>query len=192
MLEVEYEATFTNIDKNTVRELLRSAGAKLVRAEFLQRRSVFHLPSGHEISGGWLRVRDEGDRITMSLKIVDGDKIEDQKELSIAVDDYANTKVFLESIGASCKSYQETKRELWILDGTEIAIDEWPYLEPFVEIEGDSEESVRMATEKIGFDYSEAVFCQVSTLFARKYGIEENAFNDQTPLLTFESDNPFI
>ena len=62
MLEVEYEATFTNIDKNTVRELLRSAGAKLVRAEFLQRRSVFHLPSGHEISGGWLRVRDEGDR----------------------------------------------------------------------------------------------------------------------------------
>ncbi len=68
-MEIEYEATFTNISKEVIRQKLQDAGATLVKPEFLQKRSVFKLPTGHEIKGGWLRVRDEGDKITMSLKI---------------------------------------------------------------------------------------------------------------------------
>jgi len=189
---IEFEATFTNINKDDIRAKLLKAGAKLIRKEFLQKRAVFNLPSGHEIKGGWLRVRDEGDKITMSLKVVDGDKIENQKEIQLKVDNYDDAIEFLNTIGAEEKAYQETKRELWTLDGVEITIDEWPFLEPFVEIEGKSEEDVKKVTSKIELDYSKAKFCSVDTLYSEKYGFPEDRFNNHSPKVIFDMENPFI
>jgi len=51
-MEIEYEATFPDIKKEEVRGRLTKARAKLIRSEFLQKRVVFKLPEGHEISGG--------------------------------------------------------------------------------------------------------------------------------------------
>src|SRR5258708_1330221 len=130
----EFEATFPNTKKSDARAKLKKAGAKLVRKEYLQKRCVFNLPSVHEIKGGWLRVRDEGDKITMSLKIVDGDKIENQKEIQLKIDNFNEGVALLEATGATKKAYQESRRELWELNGIEITIDEWPFLESFVEI----------------------------------------------------------
>lgn len=189
---IEFEATFTKINKDIVRAKLVSVGAKLLRKEFLQKRAVFNLPSGHEIKGGWLRVRDEGDKTTMSLKIVNGDKIENQKEIQLKIDNYYEAIEFLNTIGASEKAYQETKRELWILDDVEITIDEWPFLEPFIEIEGKSEEDVKKATSKIGLNYSKAKFCSVDTLYSEKYGFSEDKFNNHSPKVIFDMENPFI
>ena len=135
-MNIEFEATFTNIDKDEMRAKLSSVGARLVRSEYMQKRFVFTLPKGHEIPGGWLRVRDEGDKITMSLKVISGNTIEDQKEICLTVNDFNEAVLFLESIGCVQKAYQESKRELWMLDDVEITIDEWPFLEPFVEVEG--------------------------------------------------------
>lgn len=191
-MNIEYEATFENVDKDAVRAKLKAAGATLARPEFMQKRVVFNLPKGHEIPGGWLRVRNEGDKVTMSLKVVNGDRIEDQKEICLTVDDVDNAVAFLTAIGAERKAYQETKRELWTLDGTEITIDEWPFLEPFVEVEGSDEAAVRAASEKVGFDYSAALFCSVDTLYARKYGFDEDVFNNQSDLVVFDMENPFI
>jgi adenylate cyclase class 2 len=86
-MNIEYEAKFLNINKDKIRAKLKEIGANLVQAEILQKRMVFELPKGHEIKGGWLRVRDEGDKITMSLKVVAGEKIEDQKEVCLKVND---------------------------------------------------------------------------------------------------------
>ncbi len=191
-MNIEYEATFEKINKVDVHQKLVAAGAVLVRPEYMQKRVVFYLPKGHEIPGGWLRVRDEGDKVTMSLKVVHGDTIEDQKEICVKVDDFQNTVQLLTMIGAEQKAYQETRRELWTLDGVEITIDEWPFLEPFVEVEGPNEEMVRTVSQKIGFDYSTALFCQVATMYARKYGFDEELFNNQSARVVFDIENPFL
>jgi len=191
-MQIEYEATFIDINKDEVRARLAAAGAELARPEFLQKRIVFSLPSGHESEGGWLRVRDEGNKITMSFKIVAGRNIEDQKELCLRVDSFDNAVNFLAAVGCGKKSYQETKRELWLLDGTEITIDEWPYLEPFVEVEGSSEEAVRAASVKIGFNYADALFCATDELYEKKYGVSKDIINNCTPRITFGDPNPFI
>ncbi|MCX6762561.1 MAG: hypothetical protein NT093_02140 [Candidatus Moranbacteria bacterium] len=66
-MQIEYEATFENIDKEEMRERLKKAGAKLVRSEFLQKRTTFNIPGKkYENIGAWARVRDEGDKITLS------------------------------------------------------------------------------------------------------------------------------
>ena len=136
VMEIEYEATFENIDRNDIRRRLKRIGARLIHSEFLQKRDVFSLPDKKRHA--WLRVRKESGKNTMSLKIIDGNKIEDQREICLKVDNYDNAVEFLKSIGCEWKSYQETKREIWSLEDVEISIDEWPFLEPFVEIEGKS------------------------------------------------------
>lgn len=191
-MKIEYEATFVNIDKEGMRERLKLAEAKLVKPEFMQKRVNFHFPTGHEVREGWIRVRDEGDKITMSIKVIDGNKIEDQKETCLIVDNFNEAITYLATLGCVQKAYQETKRELWIVDDVEVTIDEWPFLEPYVEVEGKSEEEVRQAAEKIGFNWSEAKFCGVTTLYSEKYKIPADVFNNHTPKIIFEMPNPFV
>ena len=192
-MNIEYEATYANIDKEEMRQRLKSSGASLVKPEFLQKRVVFNLPAGHEHQNAFVRVRDEQDKITMSYKCVpNSGKIEDQKEICLQVDDFQEAVSFLKAIGCRDKSYQETKRELWCLDGAEITIDEWPYLEPVIEIEGQSEETVKKVCERLGFDYSEAHFGSISKQYVDKYHIDYEVINQKTARLTFEDKNPFL
>ncbi|KKQ44495.1 MAG: hypothetical protein US63_C0026G0014 [Candidatus Moranbacteria bacterium GW2011_GWC2_37_8] len=190
-MQIEYEATFPNIDKNEIRERLRKLGAELIRPEFLQKRVNYYFPSGHEIKGGWLRVRDEADKITLSLKVINDGGIEEQKEICLHINSFNDARLLLENMGCRNKSYQETKREIWKLDGVEICIDEWPYVEPFVEVEGKSEDEVKNVSEKIGFNYDDARFCAVDTLYNEKYGISKDDINN-TKEITFKIENPFL
>ncbi len=190
-MEIEYEAKFLDIDKDEMRQRLKAVGAKLIRPEFLQKRIPFDLPKEKKSKDVWLRVRDEGDKITLSLKAVTGDNIEDQKEICLEISDFSDAVKMLESIGCEAKSYQETKRELWKLDDVEITIDEWPFLKPFVEVEGKSEKVVKSVSEKIGFDYDDALFCAVGKLYKIKYGIHLDEINNLRKIV-FNMDNPFF
>lgn len=191
-MQVEYEATFENINKDDIRRNLKAIGAELVRPEFMQRRVVFNFPKGYGIKGGWLRVRDEGDKNTMSLKVVDGEGIERQKEIEIIVNDFASAAELLENIGCEKKAYQESYRELWKLDEVDITIDEWPFLEPFVEVEGESEEAVKEVSKILGFDFSSALFDSVDAQYSKKYSITMDAVNQRTPEILFGIENPFL
>lgn len=190
-MQTEFEATFPNIDKDKIRQKLKKLGAKLTKPEFIQRRFVFNFPKGHEIKGGWLRVRDEKDRITMSLKIMSGNQIHHQKELELEINDFETAREFLVRIGCIEKAYQENKRELWELSGIEVTIDEWPFLDPFVEIEAGSEVGVRKVSERLGFKWKDAVFGPVGVLVKRQYGIPDRVVNDETSRIVFGGKNPW-
>ena len=129
----------------------------------------------------------------MSLKIVDGDRIEDQKEICLTVDSFDQAELMLGTLGCTKKSYQETRRELWTLDDTEVTIDEWPFVDPFVEVEGTSEAAVRSVSEKIGFDYRDALFGAVDIICMRQYPhLTADRINNRTPLIVFGGANPFL
>jgi adenylate cyclase class 2 len=191
-MHIEYEATFPNINKSEMRSKLKKAGANLVKPEFLQRRVAYYLPGKIGNKHSWIRVRDEGDKVTLSIKRIEGEQIKDQKEICIIVNDFRQARRLLSTIGCQEKAYQETKRELWILGNVEITIDEWPYLEPFLEIEGESEEAVKDASEKIGFSFKDALFCAADTLYSKKYGVPKDKINNHTRKITFKDKNPFI
>lgn len=189
-MNIEYEATFPNVDKDDIRAKLKSAGAVLMRPEFVQRRIPFWLPGRVDAETSWVRVRDEGRNITMSIKTIDGLGISDQREICLSVNSFDDAVEFLKLLGCEPKSYQETKRELWVLDGVEVTLDEWPFLEPLVEVEGNDESSVRRVSEKIGFKYDDALFCAVGKLYEMKYGVSSEAINVLEKLV-FDMPNPF-
>ncbi len=184
-MHTEYEASFLNINKEVLRQKLREVGARLVYPEYMMKRVVFDPPI--DIPGGWMRVRQEAESITMSLKIVDGTNIDNQKEVMLEITDFEQGVLFLESIGAKRKAYLETLRELSVFDDlqVDVCIDTWPGLAPFVEIEGTSEEVVKVVVEKLGFDYSQAIFGGVDVKYQIELGIPTKVVNAM-PLITFD------
>ncbi|MCA9379070.1 class IV adenylate cyclase [Candidatus Dojkabacteria bacterium] len=192
-MQTEFEATFSIESKDVIRKQLKSIGAKMVKEEFKQTRAVFNLPTGHEIENGWLRVRDEQDKVTMSLKVVKNNTtIANQKEIELRVNSFDDASALLTAIGCKAKSYQENLRERWELGDVEITIDEWPFLDPYIEIEGSSEEQVREVAEQLGYDWKEAYFGSVDYIYAQKYGVPEDTVNNHTPEIKFDMDNPFL
>ncbi|MBN1326250.1 CYTH domain-containing protein [Candidatus Falkowbacteria bacterium] len=184
-MNIEYEATYYPVDKEQIRQILKKVGAKLMRPEFLMKRMPFHPPK--DIGNAWLRVRDEGDKITMSLKKITGDKITDQKEVQLIIDNFDEGIKFLESIGAKQKSYQENLREIWHLDNAEICIDTWPGLKPLLEIESNNEADVKNAVIKLGLKWEDALFCAADKIYERELGIPKDVIDNKTPEITFKN-----
>ena len=189
-MKTEFEATFANADHNKLRIQLQKLGAKLVQKEFLQVRSNFDLPNQNP--NAFARVRKEYDKITLTLKIFQEiDSIERQKEVELKVDSFEQAIFFLENTGFKQKNFQETKRELWELDGCQIMLDTWPFLEPFIEIESDQESKIIDLSNKLGFDYTDAIFDSVDYQYSSKYKISRDKIN-QTKLIKFSDPNPFL
>ena len=185
---IEFEAKFLDVEKESIRTLLSQKGAILIRPEHNQRRFNFHLPKEKRSNDSWLRVRDEGNKITLALKMTTGSNIEDQKEIQLVIDSFDRAIELLESIGCEKKAYQESKRELWKIGQVEITIDEWPGLEPFVEIEGLSEDDVKRCSEILGFNYETALFSSVGKVYKIKYGISLDEIERKVGDITFDNE----
>lgn len=110
------------------------------------------------------------------------------------VDDYDAAVALLDKTGMPRETYQETRREVWRLGDVEIMLDEWPWTEPFIEIEGPSEAAVRNVAGTLEFDWKRAVFGGVAAVYLEKYkNMGEEAhiiINRKTPVIRFEDAVP--
>lgn len=189
---IEYEIKFLNIDKDKIRKRLKESGVKLIYPEYLQKRIIFNPPETNNSDRNWVRIRKEQDKTTMSFKRITNEKtIEGQEEIELEINDFEKAEKFLKAVGCVKKAYQENKRELWKIKDVDITIDEWPFLEPFIEIEGNSEREVKETVKLLGFDYSKGSFGSVSSLYKDKYNISFDKINNHTPLIIFNNKNPF-
>jgi len=193
-MNTEFEATFTDINKDNLRKKLKEIGADLVTKERLMQRWSFDFEHPDDGFDRWARVRDEGDKIVMTVKEHNPgseENISHQKESEVEVDDFGKAVSILETVGCWKRMYKEQKREEWQKDNVEIVIDTWPHLEPLVEIEGPSEKSVKDIAQALGFDWENAVFAGTGRVYENKYGVFPDDIEDLRRL-TFSSENPFV
>lgn len=184
-MQTEIEAKFPDIDPVLLRAKLEKIGAKRVHPEILMRRKTFDLPDRRLYkNGGWIRVRDEGNKITLSYKQLNDRTLHGTKEVTVNVDSFEETCSFLNAIGMIEKSDQETKREAWKLGEAEITIDTWPWVPTFVEIEGATEELVKATASSLGFDWSKAMHGSVETIYQMHYDFTDEEI-DGWPSITF-------
>lgn len=174
-MQTELEAKFLDINKDEMRELLKSNHAILVHEERLMRRKNFdYNDSRLEKIGGWIRVRDEGNKTTLTYKQLVDRTLEGTKELEVVVEDFDKICNLLLAIGLDNKSYQETKRERWDLDSIEVTIDTWPWIPTFVEIEGESEEKIKTVATKLKLDWSKVLHGSVEIAYQNYYNVSES------------------
>ena len=190
-MQSEIEVKFCRIDIDDIRKRLEAAGATCVQPMRLMRRHVFYTVDRNP--DAYVRVRDEGDKATMTYKRFHDKSINGVKEAEIVVDDYDTAQSILEASGLVPKSYQETRRETWHLGEVEVVIDEWPWIDPFVEVEGPSEQHVRDAAEKLGFDWDDAVIGPATIAYRVQYPeMSPDVIMDDVPVISFDAPLPDV
>ena len=153
----EIELTFIDVDTEALEQKLKDLGAQKV-GDFHYRRVVFDYPDFRlDKQAAWVRLRDEGDKVTFTFKQRLGNNLrntltgdEGMYESETIVSDFSATRDILLKIGLIEKMYQENKRTRYILDGVECDIDTWPLLDPYLEVEGPSWNEVNTVVEKLG------------------------------------------
>lgn len=153
----EIEITYIDIDTKKIEEKLLALGAEKV-GDYHYKRIVFDYPDFRlDKESAWIRLRDEGDKITLTFKQRLGENLRDKLdgdegmyERETTVGDFEATREILLKMGLVEKMYQENKRERYILDGVECDIDTWPLLDPYLEIEGKNWDEVFATAEKLG------------------------------------------
>jgi adenylate cyclase class 2 len=182
LMQTEIEAKFLDIDPKAMREILANLRAVLIHPEVLMKRKVFDHPTNKQ--GDWFRVRDEGNKITMSYKKIVDRTVYGTKEINIEVSDFDNACDILAAAQLVLRSYQETRRERWFLDDVEVTIDTWPWIPTFVELESSSEESLKLVAKKLGLEWSKALYGSVEPAYQAYYDVTEKEI-DSWPEITF-------
>jgi adenylate cyclase class 2 len=173
-MQTEIEAKWLTVNSTEMRQILKDVGATLISPERLMVRRIFDYPDMRlERIGGWVRVRNEGDKITLSYKQLNDRTVHGTKEVNVVVNDFDTTCDFLEAIGLSQTSIQETKRESWKLGDTEIEIDTWPWIPTFIEIEAKSEDELFFVANRLGLSRAEALHGSVEVAYQAVYNVSE-------------------
>ncbi len=170
-MQTEIEAKFINVDHDKIRFKLKELGANLEQPMRLMKRVIMDFPDRHlqTDKGGWVRIRDEGNKITVTYKEMKEEEFGGAKEIEITTSSFERTRDIFLAIGLTVHSYQESKRETWTFDNTEIVLDEWPWIDPFIEIEGKSKDAVESVAKNLGFNWDTAVFGSVTTVYRKTY-----------------------
>ncbi|MGF7228503.1 MAG: class IV adenylate cyclase [Candidatus Saccharibacteria bacterium] len=185
-IQAEIEAKFLDIDHERMRNTLSQLGAICVQPSRLMRRKTYDFPDDRlrTENTGWVRVRDEGNKVTLSYKQQDDHSFLGTKEVSLDVDSFDEADIFLQAVGLVQKGYIETKRESWELDGAEIELDEWPWVKPYIEIEAKTEDNVQSVAKKLGLDWSSVCHGSIDTVYMNEYNLTEADF-DKWPEIIF-------
>ena len=184
---IEYEVKFFPIDLEDMRQKLQDASASLKTPERLMSRCVFAAEANPGMTCTYIRVRDEGNKVTMSAKqhATDG-KMDSQKEYETTVKDFDTTRQILLSAGLTQTGFQENKRETWVMsDGTLVELETWPQLPNYLEIEGKSEDAVKNTASLLGLQWDQHIVQSNDFLYAQHWGMDRRAVFEKLAHITF-------
>jgi len=169
----EFETKVLDINVNEIEKKLKKLGAKK-EPEVLMKRWVFDIdPSKDE----WIRLRDEGKKIIISYRYKSGTGISETEEIEVEVANFEKAAKILSKLQFKGKYYQENKRILYTFDDIEFAIDSWPKIPPYLEIESSSEEKVKQGLKLLGLEDKDIGNPPVKDVFSR-YGIDIHSFKE--------------
>jgi adenylate cyclase class 2 len=182
---IEYEAKFLDVDVTKMRKKLKDIGATLDHPRKRYVRSVYHRCT-QEIKG-YARVRDEGDKVTLTVKTYADPKFPQENEITIE-QDFESAIQFMNALGLTNKAFQESYREKWKHKlAHEITFDTLPGLPTYMEIDCDTLEKLDKLIKMLDLDRSKMRFGPFDATYNEYYGIERDVLNNKTPSLTFKN-----
>lgn len=184
----EIEVKFLDIDVPKIEAKLHEIGAAKM-FDRIYRRKVYDYPDLRlNAQHAWVRVRDEGDKVTFGFKQRTGTSSSDgssndggMDEVEVEVSDFEKTALLLEKIGLKRKFYEENRRIRWIKGDIEFDIDHWPLINPYLEIEAKSWDQIDEAIKLLGLDPADKKVFSAYQVY-KLAGLDELDFDE----LTFE------
>ena len=173
-MKTEYEIKILDIDVEQIKAKLDAIGATK-HLERSMRRNVYDIDP--EDKDSWIRLRDNGEKTSITIKEIKHDGIDGTKEVEVDVHDFNMADQLLKRLGYRSKAYQENRRISYRLDGVKIEIDFWPKIPPYIEVEGGSEEAIAKVVKRLGFEMSDTTSIGVKKVYAH-YGINIHDFKE--------------
>jgi len=183
----ETEAKFYVLSLTEIEIRLQDLDAHLIQERVLETNIRFDLPDARLRSEQRvLRLRRDTDaRLTYKSASTNEQGVLSRTEIEFIVDDFEKAKQFLEALGYQPIFYYEKYRTTYVLQPSEgfihIMLDELPYGN-FVEIEGETVESIRSISNQLKLDWDAAIGTSYYALFERARRTLDLAFQD----LSFE------
>lgn len=184
----EIEVKFLNIDLVLMEDKIRTIGAQKVFEKLYKRRTFDYPDLRLHKKGAWIRLRDEGEKITLTYKERIGVKTFDGKtndesmeEVEIIVSDFVKTAELLNRMGFVEKFYEENRRIRYQLGDIEFDIDLWPQLNPYLEIEAPSWEKIDEGIRLLGLNPEDKKIFSTNQVY-KLNGIDELDYKE----ITFE------
>jgi predicted adenylyl cyclase CyaB len=143
----EIEKRFFNFDRLEIEKILKELGAVkkgIFLFKVVQFKGTFPIIT--------LRLRDEGYRITFTIK----EKTNDYDlENEVIVNNFNEMRIMINKLGIKEKYSNEKIREIYNIDDAELIFDHWPGLPGYIEIEASTEEKLIELANKFGLDMNE-------------------------------------
>lgn len=166
MQEIEAKFYVSNLDR--IQASLESLQARLLQERILETNIRFDLPGGGLRSEGRvLRLRqDSHARLTYKSASSNEQGVLNRQEIEFVVDDFEKARLLLEALGYQKMFYYEKFRTTYELADCHVMLDEMPYGN-FVEIEGETIDSIGLAANKLGLRWETAIPTSYHVLFDR-------------------------
>lgn len=192
-MQTEIEVKFLDVNHDDVRKKLKALGATLEQPMRLMRRAMFDFEDNRmqKDTGNKprLRVRDEGNKVTITYKIKNETNY--VHEVETTVGSFDDMIQILEQTGLVVFSFQESKRETWDYKNVEVVLDEWPWLNPYIEIEGPTEAEIKAIAAELGFRWEDGVFGSVDRAYRTQYpGMKKRESIGEVPKVIFNTPLP--
>jgi adenylate cyclase class 2 len=156
----EIEVKILDIEERKMRETLASFATK-VSQDALLTTVTFSNPY-NEVT---VRLRIIGDVVLFTVKVpVPGGNFKIRKEYETSVGDFEIFKKQLSVLGFEPVMLQEKKRTTYQYKESEIVIDKYPGIPPYMEIEG-PKDGIREIIEKLGYSMADTTSVSVYSLF---------------------------
>jgi predicted adenylyl cyclase CyaB len=144
-MPLEYEYVFRDYDKKKVIMDMKEIGA-IKKGHYIFRIIILNHPLN--TSDTYIRIRDEGHRITLTYKYKE-EKSEFSDEYEINIDNFDTALNILYGLGCTKKYYYEKMREIWEYKNTEFVFDVTPGVPERMEIESKTKKELDSITKKI-------------------------------------------
>ncbi len=154
---------------NNLYDLIDMENSKLIK--ILSDKFFLEKIKGFQINPNkYIRLRQTNGKNELTVKHIimnDNSNIQKVIETEINVSSFEETNELLESIGIIRRSYQEKYRYNYSYEDADIAIDEWPYLKPYMEIECDDNELMNKLIKLLNLRNKEIVSLNTEELYRR-------------------------
>jgi adenylate cyclase class IV len=161
----EYEYRFNSYDKKQIISKLKELGAKYF-GTYKFKVMVF---TDSVNSEKYIRVRDEGHRITMTIKNNLTDKFPVENEVIIS--DFNEGVNILLQLNCKKKYYYEKYREIWNLKNSEIIFDMNPGIPELMEVESSSKKELDDLCKKLELNIKSYTGFSNNTIYSELFGV---------------------
>ncbi len=193
-MNTEIEVKFLHINHEEIRNRLKGIGFECVTPMRLMRRAIIDYADRRLQVGmpnSYIRVRDEGDKVTLTYKQFAELSIDGAKEIEIVTSSFEDTVKIFTQVGLEVVSLQESKRETWKSGACEVVLDEWPWLDPYIEIEATTESEVKDVAQRLGLNWILAKFGDVMVAYRDQYPyLNEAQTVGKVPEVLFDAPLP--